>query len=89
MKDGRYTGEVADSTYYAKGAITRQWLKAPPLFAFGDSARSDFTMVVEAAAAGFMVHTRPDFVARDDKEAGGRLVGLNFDLTEAALGTRP
>jgi phosphoserine phosphatase len=85
VKDGRYTGEVADSTYYAKGAITRQWLKAPPLFAFGDSVRSDFTMVAEAAAVGFMIHSRPDFVARDDKETGGRLVGVDYNATEAAL----
>lgn len=85
VKDGHYTGEVKDSAYYTKGAIVRQWLEAPPLFAFGDSARSDFSMLAEAAGLGFMIHGRPDFVARSKEEAGGRLVAVEFDGTEASL----
>ncbi len=85
VKDGKYTGAVKDSTYYAKGAITRQWLPGPPLLAFGDSPRSDFSMLMEAAGAAFMVNARPAFRDRDLKEANSRLIDLRFDGVEGGL----
>lgn len=83
QENGFYTGKVKDSTYYAKGAIVRQWLPAPPIFAFGDSPTSDFSMLLEAAGAGFVVNARPRFKERDAKEAGGRLVEMVYRMTEA------
>jgi len=84
--DGKYTGKVKDSAYYAKGAITRQWLPAPPLVAFGDSPSSDFTMLQESAGLGFLVNPREKLLAQDQNDAGGRLVALPFDGTEADIG---
>jgi phosphoserine phosphatase len=85
VRDGRYTGEVRDSAYYTKGAIARQWLPVPPLLVFGDSPHSDFSMLLEAAGASFMVNPRPELTARDEAEAGSRFVALWFDGTEAEL----
>ncbi len=85
VQDGEYTGRVLDNTYYVKGPITRQWLPAPPLVAFGDSPTSDFAMLLEATGAGFMINPRPSFVQRDLAEAGGRFVSLSFDGTEGEL----
>ncbi|MBI3179409.1 MAG: haloacid dehalogenase-like hydrolase, partial [Deltaproteobacteria bacterium] len=82
VKDGVYTGEVRDSTYTSKGPVIRQWLAAPPILVFGDSPQSDFDMMLEAAAAAFMVNPRPAFQERDDQEAGGRFVAVTFDGTE-------
>jgi hypothetical protein len=42
-------------------------------------------MLLEAAAAGFMVNARPQFQERDQKEAGARLVILPFDGTEGEI----
>ncbi len=86
VHDGAYTGEVRDSTYATKAPVTRQWLVAPPILVFGDSPQSDFDMMLEAAAAAFMVNPRPAFQERDDKEAGGRFVAVSFDGTEKDLG---
>jgi phosphoserine phosphatase len=85
VEAGRYTGRVRENTYYSKGPLTRQWLPAPPIVAFGDSPTSDFAMLLEATAAGFMVNPRPPFLERDTKEAGARLVQLEFDGTLAEL----
>jgi phosphoserine phosphatase len=82
VADGKYTGKVAASTYYTKGAITRQWLPAPPLFVFGDSPRSDFSMLMEAVGPAFMINARDSFIERDDKEAGSRFVRVGFEATE-------
>lgn len=79
VRDGVYTGEVKDSTYYAKGAIVRQWLPGPPLLAFGDSPRSDFSMLREAATAAFMINARAEFLERDNNEADSRFVEVEFD----------
>jgi hypothetical protein len=89
LKDGKFTGEVRDSTYYTKGAIVRQWLDAPPLLAFGDSPTSDFSMLLEAAGAGFMINPRDSLVRRDREEAGARLVAVVFDGTEGAPAGAP
>ncbi len=89
MSDGRYTGEVRDSTYFAKGAITRQWLPAPPLLAFGDSPRSDFTMLLEAAGVGFMINPRDRLLEKDKEEANSRFVAVDFEGTEGDAGGTP
>lgn len=81
VKDGRFTGNVRESTYGIKATVTRQWLTSPPLVGFGDSPRSDFSMLLETTVAGFMVNPRPDFLKRDESEAGGRLVSVSFDGT--------
>lgn len=86
IEDGHYTGEVADSTYYSKGAITRQWLSAPPLLAFGDSPRSDFTMLLEAAGVGFMINPREILLKKDQEEANSRFVAVVFERTEGDVG---
>jgi phosphoserine phosphatase len=86
LRDGRFTGKVRDNSYDVKGFITRQWLAAPPVVAFGDSATSDFPMLLEATGAGFMVNARSSFVRRDVEEAGARLVILRLDTTAGALG---
>jgi phosphoserine phosphatase len=75
LADGRYTGDVADSSYYSKGSIVRQWLPSPPLLAFGDSPTSDFTMLREALVAGFMVNPRKGWADKDE-QVMGRLVSL-------------
>lgn len=85
IKDGRYTGKVADSTYYIKGSVVRQWLPAPPLFAFGDSPSSDFGMLLESAGLAFMVNPRPRWKELDDSRAGSRLVALVYEATEGTL----
>jgi phosphoserine phosphatase len=89
VRDGKYTGQVRDSTYNAKGAIVRQWLSAPPLVAFGDSPNSDFPMLLEVAGASFMVNPRPEFLERDKNESGSRFVALWFDGTEQELAIQP
>jgi phosphoserine phosphatase len=76
--DGRYTGKVTQSTYYTKRAIVRAWLPAPPLFVVGDSARSDFPMLLEAAVAGFCINTSSSLAKRDKHEAGGLLVDVFY-----------
>jgi phosphoserine phosphatase len=85
IKDGRYTGLVADNSYSIKGAITRQWLPAPPILAAGDSPTSDFPMLLEATGAGFMINPRPAYFKRNATEAFGRLTALVFDGTEGEL----
>ncbi len=85
VEDGRYTGEVADSTYYTKGPIVRQWLVAPPVFVFGDSPSSDFGMLAEAAGASFVVNPRPRWKTIDEEQAGSRLVSLAYPKTVGEL----
>jgi phosphoserine phosphatase len=83
IKNGKYTGKLLETTYSHKGEIARQILPAPPLFAFGDSARSDFGMLQEALVAGFMINTSEALLERDQKEAQDRLVTVKFTQTEA------
>jgi hypothetical protein len=42
-------------------------------------------MLEEATAAAFMVNPRDKLQARDDAEAGSRMVALWFDGTEGAV----
>ncbi|MEZ4270487.1 MAG: haloacid dehalogenase-like hydrolase [Myxococcota bacterium] len=83
VQDGRYTGEVKESTYYTKAAIVRQWLPAPPFLSFGDSPSSDFRMLLETSGVAFMVNPRPQLLERDVKEARSAMVSLTFDSTES------
>ena len=83
LEDGRYTGEVKESTYYTKAAIVRQWLPAPPFLSFGDSPSSDFRMLLETSGVAFMVNPRPQLLERDVKEARSAMVSLTFDSTES------
>jgi len=85
VEKGVYTGDVRDNTYAVKDAIARQWLGAPPVLAFGDSPTSDFSMLLEATGAGFMVNPRPAFLARDREEAQARLVELTFSGTQGEV----
>lgn len=89
IEHGRYTGRVRDNPYDAKGPLTRQWLAAPPLLAFGDSPGSDLPMLLEATGAGFMVNPRPAFFDRDRSEARSRLVAVTFDGIDAELARVP
>lgn len=75
-QNGHYTGRVLASTYSIKGAIARQWLKAPPVFSFGDSPDSDFSMFQETMGVAFMLNPRPAMQARDKNEAFGKIVAL-------------
>lgn len=77
--DGRYTGEVLLSTYNRKGQIARAWLPAPPLLVFGDSARSDVPMMLEAVGVSFMINPDDDMLASDAGLADGRFVEVEFD----------
>lgn len=81
---GTYTGEVA-STYVFKGTILRDWLRAPPFLAFGDSASSDLPFMLDAAGPAFMVNPGERFLKKDAELAGGRLVELRFANTEVRL----
>ena len=80
--DGKYTGKLAEGTYYIKGEVVRQWLDTPPLLVFGDSASSDFSMLQEASVAGIMVNPSSRMLQRDAKETNGRLLGVVFATTE-------
>lgn len=80
VEDGRYTGKVVASTYYSKAPITRQWLPAPPMFAFGDSPTSDFPMLLESFGLGVMVNPRPALQQKEKIEADDRFVAVWFDM---------
>lgn len=84
IHNGRYTGEVRDSTYYTKGAIVRQWLAAPPILVFGDSPWSDASMMREAFGGVFMINPRPSLEELDEKKAGGQWAAVWFDQPAAA-----
>jgi len=84
-KGGVYTGVVGDNPYAIKDSITRQWLSAPPVLSFGDSPTSDFSTLLEATVAGFMINPRGAFLLRDKQEAGGRLVSLSWSATEGEV----
>ena len=85
LKDGRYTGQVAHNTYAVKSPVVRQWLKSPPLFVFGDSARSDFPMMMEAVSTAFMVNPGSALTERDTKAAKGDMVTIEFAHQEGNL----
>ena len=80
--NGKYTGKVADTAFYSKGPIARQWLGAPPYIVFGDSPSSDLPMMRESTGTSFMVNPRPELLKKDDEVAGGRFVSITFDATE-------
>lgn len=82
-ENGQLTGKVADSTYYSKGSIVRQWLPLPPLLVFGDSPTSDFPMMKESVGGAFMINPRNEFVELDSRDAEGWLVAVPFAQTEA------
>lgn len=79
IAEDRYTGEVVLSTYTRKGQIARAWLPAPPLLVFGDSARSDVPMMLEAVGVSFMINPDEDMLASDAGLADGRFVAVEFD----------
>ena len=87
VSDGRYTGKV-ESIYSLKAPVVRAWLGAPPLLAFGDSARSDFQFMAETAGAAFMVNPDVKFISKDAAQVGNRFVSLNFKNTVSSLGTK-
>lgn len=82
QREGRYTGNVIASTYAHKGAITRAWLPAPPTFAFGDSASSDFPMMLEAFGAAFMINPDERMQMRDHHSAGGRFLAVTLEVAK-------
>ena len=75
--DGRYTGKV-ESTYMLKGAIVREWLKAPAYLAFGDSATSDFPFMLDASGPAFMINPGDRFRKKDTERANGRFVEVQY-----------
>lgn len=79
VKNGRYTGQLSEGTYWSKASLVRQWLPSPPALVFGDSANSDFGMLQQAMVAGFMVNPGQALETRDEDEADYRLVALKFD----------
>ena len=48
-----FTRGKRESTYMIKGAIVREWLRAPAYLAFGDSATSDLPFMPDAAGPAF------------------------------------
>ena len=79
--DGVYTGKV-ESTYMIKGAIVREWLRAPAYLAFGDSATSDLPFMLDAAGPAFMINPGDRFKKKDADKAKGRLVEVRYSGVE-------
>ena len=87
LKGGLYTGRV-ESIYTLKAPVVRAWLEGPALLAFGDSARSDFQFMAEAAGAAFMINPDDKFLSKDTEQVGGRFVSVSFTNTVNSLAAK-
>ena len=77
IKDGYYTGDVA-STYAYKASIVRQHLPNPPILVLGDSARSDFPMMLESVGMVLMVNPGPGLLKKGAGDGHGQFTVLRF-----------